>query len=100
MLLLDGVYVLDSETEDAETFRRVRAPSLTELDALLEQFGYRAGRYLERTGLLMRDRPLINVERLALTPRGMCATGSGPRAETAPPTPSWRRSTSSPAWLS
>ena len=55
MLFLDGVYVLDADTGDAVTFRRVGAPGRTEFDALLERISQRVGRYLERAGLLVRD---------------------------------------------
>ena len=52
MLFLDGVYVPGTDTL---TFRRVKAPSRAELDALIKRISHRVGRYLERAGLLVRD---------------------------------------------
>ena len=53
MLFLDGVYV-DSAKSSAR-FRRVKAPTNSELDQLSHTIAHRLARYLERQGLLERD---------------------------------------------
>jgi hypothetical protein len=54
MLFLDGVYVV-SESDAAPVFRRVPAPTTTQLQAVLQRLSQRIGRYLERQSLLVRD---------------------------------------------
>ena len=52
ILFLDGVYVA---TGDRLTFRRVPAPTLAALEALVGVISERVARALERQGLLVRD---------------------------------------------
>jgi len=54
MLFLDGVYVV-SESNAAPVFRRMPAPTTTQLQAVLQRLSQRIGRYLERQSLLVRD---------------------------------------------
>jgi hypothetical protein len=54
MLFLDGVYV--ERPDGSLTFRWVKAPTSAELSALAEHIASRVGRFLERRGLLERDR--------------------------------------------
>ncbi len=56
MIFLDGVYV--DRGGKVDRFRRVKAPSSTELSQLTRTIGtiaHRIGRYLKRQGLLVRD---------------------------------------------
>ena len=53
MLFLDGVYV--ERPDGTLRFRRIGAPTSTELDELTRTIAHRAGRLLERRGLLERD---------------------------------------------
>jgi hypothetical protein len=52
MLFLDGAYLAGTKPP---TFRRVGAPSVRDLQALVERMAERIGRALEREGLLVRD---------------------------------------------
>lgn len=52
MLFLDGVYVADHQPL---VFRRIKPPVPEALDKLVQTISHRVGRYLERTGLLVRD---------------------------------------------
>ena len=52
MLFLDGVYV---DNWKGTWFRRVKAPTSTELTQLSQTIASRVGRFLERQGLLERD---------------------------------------------
>jgi len=52
MLFLDGAY---SSNGHPNRFRQVKAPSRTELTRLTHTIAQRAGRYLERQGLVERD---------------------------------------------
>lgn len=64
MLFLDGV---DLEGPDAAlTFRWVKAPTSAELTALAGRIAERVGRFLERQGLLERDRENPCLAELAL----------------------------------
>jgi hypothetical protein len=54
MLFLDGVYV--EGPDGALSFRWVKAPTGAELTALASRIASRVGRFLERQGLLERDR--------------------------------------------
>jgi hypothetical protein len=51
MLFLDGVYV--GEAGPSARFRRVKAPTSTELTQLTHTIAHRLARYLERQGLLV-----------------------------------------------
>ena len=53
MLFLDGVYV--ERPDGTLRFRRIGAPTSTELDELTRTLAHRVGRLLERRGLLERD---------------------------------------------
>jgi hypothetical protein len=55
MLFLDGVYI-DSRHGGNPRFRRAKAPNTDELTKLTHTIARRVGRYLERRGLLERDR--------------------------------------------
>jgi hypothetical protein len=52
MLFLDGAYLTEP---NPPVFRRIGAPSVEELQALVERIAERIGRALERAGLLERD---------------------------------------------
>lgn len=52
LLVLDGAYLVGTEPP---VFRRITAPSLAELQALVERLAERIGRSLERQGVLARD---------------------------------------------
>ncbi len=52
MLFLDGVYV---DGVNGTRFRWVKAPTTQELTQLAHTIAHRAGRFLERQGLLERD---------------------------------------------
>ena len=54
MLFLDGVYV--EGPDGALSFRWVKAPTSVELSALAQHIASRVDRFLERQGLLERDR--------------------------------------------
>jgi hypothetical protein len=54
MLFLDGVYI-SGKNGTCARFRRVRAPTATELTQLTQTIAQRTARYLERQGLLERD---------------------------------------------
>src|SRR5262245_674745 len=64
MLFLDGVYVEDRE--GALSFRWVKAPTGAELIALASRIASHVGRFLERQGLLERDREHPCLSELAL----------------------------------
>jgi hypothetical protein len=53
MLFLDGVYV--DSAGSSTRFRRVKAPTNSELNQLSHTIAHRLARYLERQGLLERD---------------------------------------------
>lgn len=53
MLFLDGVYV--DRVDESVGFRWVKAPTSSELTRLAHTIAHRAGRFLERHGLLERD---------------------------------------------
>ena len=53
LLFLDGVYVYRDDR--SPRFQRVRAPDKRELEDLVQQISQRAGRCLERLGLLEQD---------------------------------------------
>ena len=53
MLVLDGVYV--TNTSKRPHFVPVPAPTVTDLQTLIERISERVGRHLERGGLLVRD---------------------------------------------
>ena len=52
MLFLDGVCIADHQPL---VFRRTKVPTPEVLDRLIQTISHRIGRYLERTGLLVRD---------------------------------------------
>ncbi len=53
MLFLDGVY---TESADGKPrFHRIKAPTHSELNALVHTLSHRIARFLERRGLLERD---------------------------------------------
>lgn len=52
MLVLDGAYLVETEPP---VFRQITAPSVAELQALVERLAERIGRALERQGVLARD---------------------------------------------
>ncbi|MGB5707046.1 MAG: IS91 family transposase [Arenicellales bacterium] len=52
MLFLDGVCIADHQPL---VFRRTKVPAPEVLDRLIQTISHRIGRYLERTGLLVRD---------------------------------------------
>ncbi len=64
MLFLDGVYV--EGPDGALSFRWVKAPTGAELTALASRIAERVGRFLERQGLLERDREHPCLSELAL----------------------------------
>jgi hypothetical protein len=53
MLFLDGVYV--DSAGSSTRFRRVKAPTIRELNQLSHTIAHRLARYLERRGLLERS---------------------------------------------
>jgi hypothetical protein len=53
MLFLDGVYV--DSAGSSTRFRRVKAPTNSELNQLSHTIAHRLARYLERQGLLERE---------------------------------------------
>jgi len=57
MLFLDGVYRVSEDGEDdaPPVFRRVKAPSPEELQALVQTISQRLARFLVREGLLVQD---------------------------------------------
>ena len=65
MLFLDGAY---SSNGHPNRFRQVKAPSRTELTRLTHTIAQRAGRYLERQGLVERDTGNIFLAQDAVTP--------------------------------
>lgn len=59
MLFLDGVCIADQPL----VFRRTKAPTPEVLDRLIQTISHRIGRYLERTGLLVRDVEALKYQR-------------------------------------
>ncbi|MDF1654810.1 MAG: transposase, partial [Coxiellaceae bacterium] len=53
-LFLDGVYRVNSDRTKGD-FQPTREPSLPEIEQVLYKISERTGRYLERSGLLVRD---------------------------------------------
>ena len=51
MLFLDDIYI-DGFNEEKQVFRRVKAPTTTELNALLHILSQRVARFLTKQGLL------------------------------------------------
>ena len=54
MLFLDGIYT-DGFNEEKQVFRRVKAPTATELNALLHILSQRVARFLTKQGWLVED---------------------------------------------
>ena len=71
MLFLDGVYV--EGPDGALSFRWVKAPTSAELIALAGRIASRAGRFLERQGLLERDAQSASLSEIALDDEPMQA---------------------------
>jgi len=79
MLFLDGVYTGSSNRQPLR-FRRVKAPTRDELIKLTHTIASRVARYLERQGLLEREklerlcryitRPAVSTQRLSMTRNG------------------------------
>jgi hypothetical protein len=54
MLLIDGIYI-DGFNKEKQVFKRVRAPTTTELNALVHKLSQRVARFLTKQGLLVED---------------------------------------------
>ena len=54
MLFLDGIYI-DGFNEEKQVFRRIKAPTTTELNALLHILSQRVARFLTKQGWLVED---------------------------------------------
>ena len=54
MLFLDGIYI-DGFNEEKQMFRRVKAPTTTELNSLVHILSQRVARFLTKQGLLVED---------------------------------------------
>lgn len=72
MLFLDGVYVMAADPAAAPVFRRVPAPTASQLQAVLARLSQRIGRYLERQGLLVRAAEQDYLQLDALDDEAIC----------------------------
>ena len=66
MLFLDGIY-MDGFNKEKQVFRRVKAPTTTELNALVHILSQRVARFLTKQGLLVEDidNSYLNLDGLA-----------------------------------
>ena len=69
MLFLDGIY-MDGFNKEKQVFRRVRAPTTIELNALVYKLSQRVARFLTKQGLLIEDidNSYLNLDGLAPDP--------------------------------
>ena len=69
MLFLDGIY-MDGFNKEKQVFKRVKAPTATELNALSHKFSQRVAQFLTKQGLLIEDSDnrYLNLDGLAPDP--------------------------------
>jgi hypothetical protein len=69
MLFLDGIY-MDGFNKENQVFRRVKAPTTTELNTLVHKLSQRVARFLTKQGLLVEDidNSYLNLDGLAPDP--------------------------------
>jgi hypothetical protein len=70
MLFLDGIY-FDGFNEEKQVFRRVKAPTTTELNALVHILSQRVARFLTKQGVLVEDSDNSYLNLDGLTPDPM-----------------------------
>jgi hypothetical protein len=54
MLFIDGIYI-DGFNKEKQVFKRVKAPTTTELNAFVHKLSQRVARFLTKQGLLVED---------------------------------------------
>jgi len=69
MLFLDGIY-MDGFNKEKQVFIRIKAPTTTELNALVHKLSQRVARFLTKQGLLVEDidNSYLNLDGLAPDP--------------------------------
>lgn len=69
MLFLDGIY-MDGFNKEKQVFKRVKAPTAIELNALVHKLSQRVARFLTKQGLLLEDsdNSYLNLDGLAPDP--------------------------------
>jgi hypothetical protein len=70
MLFIDGIYI-DGFNKEKQVFKRVKAPTTTELNALVHKLSQRVARFLTKQGLLVEDIDNSNLTLDGLAPDPM-----------------------------